>query len=105
MRVLLSDKDLYSIIDEGKCCEEFLTEQYPDRPVMRVIYTPNNGRSSFEIFVYLRTEIHEWLLFNNALDYYFEVEGADAIEWGVYMNWYINIPDNDTALLFKLTWL
>jgi hypothetical protein len=106
MRVLLSNKDVFSIIDIGKCCEEFLDKQLDNRPFITVAYSPNNqNHRQFNVYVYFKMEIHEWLLFNNALDYCFEVEGSDIIEWGYDMNWYINIPNKDIALLFKLTWL
>jgi hypothetical protein len=75
---------------------------YNDRPVVHFIRDQYD-----EVYIYLNEEIHFWFLDMN-VPYSFRSEGidddADCIAENGYITWYLDLPDETAAVLFKLTW-
>ena len=76
----------------------FNFELYKDRPCYPTIIQKTND-SFMNFYRYLIDDIHDWFQSMNG-DY-----SIRYVVIGDRHIWYLKIPNNDVAILFKLTWM
>jgi hypothetical protein len=81
--------DFFTMVSDDR----MIKEQNIERPFVRMSKTKR----------YLKTEIHNWFVSLNA-DYSIYLEKSDVTPQPSRLLWALDIPDDDVALLFKLTW-
>jgi hypothetical protein len=85
--------------DDDKWGTKFLnTFQCYKRPKFKRPYL-SNIITNDEWYRYLSNDLHKWLKSYKA-DYTLKF-----VETFYYNQWYIDIPDDNKAMLFKLTWM
>ena len=103
MQIIFLEFDTYATAEkETKSFNDFVQcfnyEKYKDRPCYPTIIQ-NTSDSTINFYRYLNDNIHNWFQYMNG-DYSMHYEVIQTRHF-----WYLEIPNSDVAMLFKLTWL
>jgi hypothetical protein len=103
MKIILVDNQKNMFDDDS---DEIFDRYF--QVLIEKIDRPYSQVGKLSLFRYLKEEIHNWLVDHNteySIGKTYYSNGKMAKDWFAIKEWFIDIENDNIAMLFKLTWL